>query len=101
MVADIQEVIDMSSRRTKGSDCRDFWTGWVGILFTEGTIYVPSRDKFKHQLRPTHQGSCNATTIRDFAKSVRRRPRRDGQSIQAKCSVFDQGQKLIQISRND
>ena len=42
IVADIQEVIDMATRRTKEFDRGGFLTGWVGILFLEGTISMPS-----------------------------------------------------------
>ncbi|RAL09578.1 cytochrome P450 [Aspergillus homomorphus CBS 101889] len=49
VVADIQELIDISSRRTKEFDRGGFLTEWVGILFPEGTISMPSHDKFKQQ----------------------------------------------------
>jgi hypothetical protein len=49
VVADIQELIDISSRRTKEFDRGGFLTEWVGILFPEGTISMPSHDKFKQR----------------------------------------------------
>ncbi|KAI0469937.1 cytochrome P450 [Xylariaceae sp. FL0804] len=49
VVTDIQEIIDMSTRRTREFDRGGFLSGWVGILFPEGTISMPSHDKFKDQ----------------------------------------------------
>lgn len=49
VVTDIQEIIDMSTRRTREFDRGGFLSGWVGLLFPEGTISMPSNDKFKDQ----------------------------------------------------
>ena len=49
VLADIQEIIDISSRRTKEFDRGGYLTEWVGILFPEGTISMPSHEKFKQQ----------------------------------------------------
>ena len=49
IVADIQEVINLATRRTMEFDRGGFLTGWVGILFPEGTISMPSHDNFKDQ----------------------------------------------------
>ena len=65
IVADIQEVIDMASRRTKEFDRGGFLTGWVGILFPEGTISMPSHDKFKDQ-----RNIWSSTMTSQFLNSV-------------------------------
>ena len=65
IVADIQEVIDMASRRTKEFDRGGFLTGWVGILFPEGTISMPSHDKFKDQ-----RNIWSSTMTTQFLNSV-------------------------------
>ena len=65
IVADIQEVIDMSTRRTKEFDRGGFLTGWVGILFPEGTISMPSHDKFKNQ-----RNIWSSTMTSQFLNSV-------------------------------
>ncbi|KAM7214800.1 Cytochrome P450 [Rhypophila decipiens] len=49
VVTDIQEIIDMSTRRTREFDRGGFLSGWVGLLFPEGTISMPSHEKFKDQ----------------------------------------------------
>lgn len=49
VVTDIQEIIDMSTRRTREFDRGGFLSGWVGLLFPEGTISMRSHDKFKAQ----------------------------------------------------
>lgn len=65
IVADIQEVIDMGSRRTREFDRGGFLTGWVGILFPEGTISMPSHEKFKDQ-----RNIWSATMTSQFLKEV-------------------------------
>ena len=65
IVADIQEVIDMSTRRTKEFDRGGFLTGWVGLLFPEGTISMPSHDKFKDQ-----RNIWSSTMTSQFLNSV-------------------------------
>ncbi|KAI1145524.1 cytochrome P450 [Nemania diffusa] len=49
VITDIQELIDMSTRRTREFDRGGFLSGWVGLLFPEGTISMPSHEKFKDQ----------------------------------------------------
>lgn len=65
IVADIQEVIDMATRRTREFDRGGFLTGWVGILFPEGTISMPSHDKFKDQ-----RNIWSSTMTSQFLNSV-------------------------------
>ena len=65
IVADIQEVIDMATRRTKEFDRGGFLTGWVGILFPEGTISMPSHNKFKDQ-----RNIWSSTMTSQFLNSV-------------------------------
>lgn len=65
VLADIQELIDMSSRRTKEFDRGGFLSGWVGILFPEGTISMPSHDKFKDQ-----RNIWSSTMTSQFLNSV-------------------------------
>ena len=65
IVADIQEVIDMATRRTKEFDRGGFITGWVGILFPEGTLSMPSHDKFKDQ-----RNIWSSTMTSQFLNSV-------------------------------
>ncbi|KAL9112789.1 MAG: hypothetical protein Q9227_003092 [Pyrenula ochraceoflavens] len=49
VVADIQEIIDMATRRVKEFDRGGYVVKWVGTLFPEGTMSMPSHDKFKDQ----------------------------------------------------
>lgn len=49
VVADIQEIIDMATRRTKEFDRGGYVTKWVGMLFPQGTMSMPSHNKFKDQ----------------------------------------------------
>lgn len=49
VVADIQELIDMASRRGREFDRGGFINKWLGILFPESTISMPSHDKFRLQ----------------------------------------------------
>ncbi|KAL2167892.1 hypothetical protein VTG60DRAFT_679 [Thermothelomyces hinnuleus] len=65
VVADIQEVIDMASRRTKEFDRGGYVTKWVGILFPEGTMSMPSHDKFKDQ-----RNIWSSTMTSEFLNSV-------------------------------
>lgn len=77
VVADIQELIDISSRRTKEFDRGGFLSGWVGILFPEGTISMPSHDKFKDQrniwsstMTSQFLNAVSAKTIHHHTKSL-------------------------------
>ncbi|KAI5866398.1 hypothetical protein GGS23DRAFT_556897 [Durotheca rogersii] len=65
VVADIQELIDMSTRRAREFDRGDYLSGWVGILFPEGTISMPSHDKFKDQ-----RNIWSSTITSQFLNSV-------------------------------
>ena len=65
IVADIQEVIDMATRRTKEFDRGGFLTGWVGILFPEGTISMPFHDMFQDQ-----RNIWSSTMTSQFLNSV-------------------------------
>lgn len=65
VVTDIQELIDMSTRRTREFDRGGFLTGWVGILFPEGTISMASHDKFKDQ-----RNIWSSTMTSQFLNSV-------------------------------
>ncbi|KAI1412826.1 cytochrome P450 [Hypoxylon sp. FL1857] len=65
VVTDIQEIIDMSTRRAREFDRGGFLTGWVGILFPEGTISMPSHDKFKDQ-----RNIWSSTMTSQFLNSV-------------------------------
>ena len=65
VVADIQEVVDIATRRTKEFDRGGFITGWVGILFPEGTLSMPSHEKFKDQ-----RNIWSSTMTSQFLNSV-------------------------------
>lgn len=65
IVADIQELIDMSTHRTKEFDRGGFLAEWLGILFPEGTISMPSHDKFKSQ-----RSTWASTMTSQFLNSV-------------------------------
>ncbi|OTB00233.1 hypothetical protein M426DRAFT_268158 [Hypoxylon sp. CI-4A] len=65
VVADIQEIIDMSTRRAREFDRGGFLNGWIGILFPEGTISMPSHDKFKDQ-----RNIWSSTMTSQFLNSV-------------------------------
>ena len=65
VIADIQEIIDISTRRTKEFDRGGFLSGWVGILFPQGTISMPSHEKFKDQ-----RNIWSSTMTSQFLNSV-------------------------------
>jgi hypothetical protein len=77
VVTDIQELIDMSTRRTREFDRGGFLTGWVGILFPEGTISMPSHEKFKDQrniwsstMTSQFLNATSARTIHEHGKNL-------------------------------
>lgn len=49
VVADIQEIVDMSSRRSHEFDRGGFIKEWMGVLFPEGTIAMHTTNKFRLQ----------------------------------------------------
>ncbi|KAM7202687.1 Cytochrome P450 [Rhypophila sp. PSN 637] len=49
VVTDIQEIIDMSTRRTPEFDCGGSLSGWAGLLLPDGTMSMPSHERFKDQ----------------------------------------------------
>jgi hypothetical protein len=65
VLADIQEIIDISTRRTREFDRGGYLTDWLGILFPQGTMSMPSHDKFKSQ-----RSIWSATMTNQFLNTV-------------------------------